>query len=130
MERQFEFLAGKKISRLSFDFAVVIELFDKSLNATIRIEQEMSFLEAGKSVVVNPGNAESAAPLLRLFGAEVKTAEAKQDGTLVVEFHQDRSLVVSPHPKYEAWELFANNGIKVVCMPGGELAIWERIARG
>jgi len=44
-------------------------------------------------------------------------------GTLTVAIGEHR-MVVAPHQDFEAWQINADDGTLVVCMPGGGLSTW------
>lgn len=127
-DREFTFLTGKKITRFCFDYSIFIECFAESLNTTIRIEQEIQFRDNQKLFTISPGKMESVSPLLGLFQEAIEFAEVNE-GALSVGFSGNRYLTVAPHSNYEAWELYSNNGLKVICLPGGKLSLWEPIKR-
>ncbi|MCA8990318.1 MAG: hypothetical protein KDA78_21915, partial [Planctomycetaceae bacterium] len=54
-------------------------------------------------------------------------AKGFKDGRLQIRFSTNTVLSVDADPQFEAWELVSNkaNGMRVVAMPGGELAIWS-----
>ncbi|PKV82631.1 hypothetical protein BX283_0071 [Streptomyces sp. TLI_146] len=65
------------------------------------------------------------ADALGLFGRAVTEATAFKDGRLLVEFDQGARLTVAPDADFEAWNITGPGALRVVCMPGGELAIWR-----
>jgi Family of unknown function (DUF6188) len=65
-------------------------------------------------------------PLAALVGRTVSTASA-DDGTLLLTFNDGSLLRCNPDPRYEAWEVVGGDPQSlVVCLPGGELAIWDK----
>jgi hypothetical protein len=64
-------------------------------------------------------------PVLDIVGKEVKSV-ATAEGTLVLNFTDGGSLRCPPDDRYEAWEVVGGSPEHlVVCMPGGELAVWD-----
>ncbi len=61
---------------------------------------------------------------LRLLHDEVCDAVAFKTGVLRVRLSSGRELWVAPDDRYEAWETSGPGTAKLVCMPGGELAVW------
>jgi hypothetical protein len=59
-----------------------------------------------------------------LEGDRVGSAEAHDDGTLVIVFASGAELRVGPSPDYESWTVTGPGGMRVVCLAGGELAVW------
>jgi hypothetical protein len=35
------------------------------------------------------------------------------------------TIAVPPDERYEAWQVRADNGLLMVCVPGGDVAIWK-----
>jgi hypothetical protein len=60
----------------------------------------------------------------RLTGV-LREAHATADGTLQLDFESGSSIRAFADPDYEAWSVVGVDGFRVVCMPGGELAVWS-----
>ncbi|MEV0358024.1 DUF6188 family protein [Nocardia sp. NPDC050697] len=54
----------------------------------------------------------------------ITAATVDPAGVLTVDFDSATRLVVPPDADYEAWTLAGPDGYRVVCLPGGELAVW------
>jgi hypothetical protein len=57
-------------------------------------------------------------------------AFAAEEGALHIRFGEDAAIVVEADAQYEAWQLLfsdAGQELRVVCTPGGELAIWSPV---
>jgi uncharacterized protein DUF6188 len=63
--------------------------------------------------------------LRELIGHTVTEATTDKSGTLHVAFDNNARLRIDPDTSYEAWTVSGPHGMLVVCMPGGELAIWD-----
>lgn len=74
--------------------------------------------------VEEPQSLPGLALLLPLLNEEVRSAAVAPDGTLTVAFGAGVLRCV-PDEKYEAWEFTKESGAMVICMGGGELAIWS-----
>jgi hypothetical protein len=97
-------------------------------NFAIRIAQPF-LLKAGESQQrLSPDNLGHLRIALGVLGKTVAEAIAFQsDGTLELSFTDGNMLVVPAHPLYEAWDLYSSTthgALKIVCMPGGQLAVW------
>jgi hypothetical protein len=57
---------------------------------------------------------------------QVVDAVADKRGELVITLAGDLVLRSPPSQEYEAWNVTGPDGFRVVSMPGGELAIWDR----
>ncbi|MGE2736061.1 DUF6188 family protein [Mycolicibacterium vaccae] len=82
---------------------------------------------AGEHISLSPEEDadEAFRPIYELVGETVQDAVADDSGTLRVRFRNGTQLEVPPDEEYEAWNVSGPNGALVVCMPGGELAIWS-----
>src|SRR5215469_12092756 len=118
-------LTGRSVSRCYVDFALGLCFFSDGPATKIRIEGRISLLSNGQEISANPNDPSSLGPLLILFGKSVTAAEAVKDGTLRIAFEGGLVLRVDADDKYEAWELVADDGLKLVSSPGGQLAYWK-----
>jgi len=58
------------------------------------------------------------------IGSTFTTFAISDEGTLSFVVGEAR-VELPPHPKYEAWDIAGPDKQLVVCLPGGQLAIWE-----
>lgn len=79
---------------------------------------------ANGAAVDEPQSLLGLALLLPLLNEEVQSAAVAPDGSLAVTFAAG-ALTCLPGDAYEAWEFRTESGALVVCMPGGDLAIWS-----
>ena len=116
-------LVGQSVERLCIDFAVTLMLGG---GFELRIEQPFVIQGAdGSEVLVVPeGDPDRLAPVLGLARSQVRAAVAFKDGHLEVSFSDGSHLGVPADEGFEAWELVGRDGLRVVCLPGGELAVW------
>jgi hypothetical protein len=112
------------VTRVSFDYALIFRI---GTDASFRIETDVVLTAAdGSSVPFRSASADvPAADLVGLFRKSVTKAWASDDGKLTIQFSGGVTLTATPDPDYEAWEIIAENGFRVICMPGGKLAIWD-----
>lgn len=91
----------------------------------ITIEGDFTVTLDGETHTVQPESlAATGAILPRLLHQPVRSAAVADDGTLALEIG-DAVVTVPPSAEYEAWNYVADDGRRVVCMPGGELAVWS-----
>ncbi|MGH7425947.1 MAG: DUF6188 family protein, partial [Candidatus Methylomirabilales bacterium] len=64
------------------------------------------------------------ASVVGLARGEVVKAEAFKDGHLEISFSDGTHLGVPADEGFEAWEFVGPGGLRTVCLPGGELAVW------
>jgi hypothetical protein len=115
---------GCELTRVSFDYAVTL-LVDP--NTKIRLATNVVLTGAdGTSVPFRSGGADMpTADLVGLLHQDIAQAWVSDDGVLTIRFADDATLRATPDPDYEAWEIAGENGFRVICMPGGKLAIWD-----
>ncbi len=119
-------LAGRTVSRFLIDNVLCIEFIDPDREyVTITLEQEFHLEVNRKNYVLSPKIPTEFGPVFFLRHNLVKDALAFKDGTLKLEFIDGDKLSIVAHPKYEAWGIAGDRGLRIVCMPGGDLAIWK-----
>lgn len=121
-------LDGFQVSRCCLDFGFVInidvdgEFFEIRIGATLQLKPG----EAGEVLWTDPeSDPAGTAPAFRLVHETVTRAVAHKDGALEMWFSDGSRLWVDPDPDYEAWTAVGPGGLRLVSMPGGELAIWQ-----
>ncbi|MEZ0095741.1 DUF6188 family protein [Streptacidiphilus sp. EB129] len=115
---------GCTLTRISFDYALTL-LVDPDTQFRLQANVKLSDTD-GTSVTFHPGGADVPADrLVRLLHKDIAKAWSSDDGVLTIQFACGAKLMATPDPDYEAWEIVADDGLRVICMPGGELAIWD-----
>ncbi|MGB8939686.1 MAG: DUF6188 family protein [Streptomyces sp.] len=119
---------GLEVSQLRIDHTLTLRL---GPDAWITIETPAHLKRAGETLPstaspthIDPGT-QNVGPALALFGASLVSALAFDDGRLVLDFAGGARLLAGPDPDYEAWNVGDAEGLKIVSLPGGELAIWS-----
>lgn len=75
---------------------------------------------------LSPGSSIALVDHLRvLLDQTVTTAIAEDSGALSIKFFDGNLLWIEPDESYEAWNVTGPHGMRVVCMPGGHLAVWN-----
>lgn len=120
-------LQGKRVSRCFLDHAFGIQfLLDSESEIAIKIEGIFLFKRDNKEYQLSSNeDPEVLCPAFSVLHKVVKKAIICANGDLELEFMNGSSLKVTPEYEYEAWEVTSSNGLRVVCAPGGKLAIWE-----
>ena len=114
-------LTGATWTQVSIDSSLVLA---SAHDDQLRIESPFRVTSGGATVDVDPEQFDGQAdPVPSLLGA-VSAADASDDGTLVLVIGSAR-LEVRPDDDVEAWSLVRADSSRVVCMPGGELAVWS-----
>lgn len=111
------------VIRCIVDHAFSIQIASDSCSLTLQIENEFGISHGAQVYHCEPENVDSLVPALYLRDKAVKKITAMKSGALNVEFENDY-LQVKPGESFEAWQLYSDDGLRIICMPGGELAIW------
>lgn len=117
-------LAGRTIESLLIEYTVVVRL----TGGYVLVVESPLVLTTGDSTTEvdpadDPGDVENS--LRWLVGMTVASSPAEPSGALTVVFDEGTRLTVAVDPDYEAWHVAGPDGSLVVCMPGGQLAIWD-----
>jgi Family of unknown function (DUF6188) len=113
------------VSRLTVDYGLTLEFHGAEQYTAIRIEGAFKLMSQRESILLNTEDLSRLGPALALFGQVVRSAQADVNGTLTIVFADGHILSVEPDPKYEAWDYVGPKGSRVVCTPGGKVAIWQ-----
>ncbi|WP_420162368.1 DUF6188 family protein [Nocardiopsis sp. CNT-189] len=117
-------LEEQSIIRVCFDSAVTILTGG---GHQVSLEAEIELLTPGNGAVVlepdSPGPA--ALHIIRLVGDTMSTARTEGDGSLRIVFESGVELTAPPDTHYESWSVVGPSGGRAVCMPGGEIAVWD-----
>jgi hypothetical protein len=89
----------------------------------LTIECPITVTRAGATDVDEPHSQLVLMTLLGLLNQAVE-ATIDDDGQLTMRFAEGTTLTAPPDDRYEAWQLRDHAGLLIVCMPGGDLAIW------
>jgi hypothetical protein len=110
-----------------FDFAVSLQVRDQSDSWVLRIEQIIALVSNdGHEQIVEPeGEIRQLYPILHYLRRAVASISAFKDGSLEVVMSDGDRIRVSADSDFEAWELAGPSGVRIVSMPGGELAVWR-----
>ena len=120
---------GLAVTRVVVDFQFGLVL-DAGCTVSIGGLGTLSWTSEGRTpgtAELRPASQEVAAGLT-LFGARVMSAVAFKSGVLRLAFSSGCLLRVTPDPVFEAWTATAPDGLLVVCMPGGPLAVWQPLS--
>jgi Family of unknown function (DUF6188) len=120
-------VTGQQITRVCADYSSVGLLVSNGIY--IDIEVPFTYLSPnGDANVLDPdGVAVDLSPILRLRRLGATECVAFKDGRLDLRFEDGSQVHVPIHPEFEAWGISGTGdaaGLRVVSMPGGELAIW------
>jgi hypothetical protein len=96
----------------------------------IAIEQPFALERAGDGTteVGWPDDMAAVAPVLALLHGGVEAAVAFKDGRLELRLAGGACLRVAAGEDFEPWTLVGPGGLRLVSVPGGELAVWSPTA--
>ena len=119
-------LEGREVTQCRVDLAMTFLLGDSDDPCYLTIEQLFRLRMPGKLelVIVLDGPAEALGPALALLRRSVSQAIAHKNGDLEIEFADGIGLFVPATARFEAWNLVGPEGMRIVSLPGGELAVW------
>ncbi|MEU4235903.1 DUF6188 family protein [Actinoplanes sp. NPDC026619] len=120
--RQLDLLIGQKLEYVRLDHTIVL-----SLSGGNQVVIEAPALLSGPNgpFAVEPG-VTSSDVLAMLLGDVVHGARARESGELAICFAGGAELLVGPDADFESWAIVGPDGLLVVCLAGGELAVWGR----
>jgi Family of unknown function (DUF6188) len=121
-------LAGEQITRVCVDYASVGLLASNGIYVDIEVPFNYSRPSGIERTLDPDGDAVNLAPVLRLRRLGVTECLAFKDGRLDVKFDDGTRLQVPMDLEFEAWGVSGQGGaagLRIVSMPGGELAIWR-----
>lgn len=94
----------------------------------IRIEEPFTVTDATGSVFCDPGEAGAVGPITDFYGKTVTRARVYKDGSMRLEFADDRTLAVPAGAHYEAFQVTGSwsdgEPWRLISLPGGGLAEW------
>ncbi|MGV9411370.1 DUF6188 family protein [Nocardia sp. NPDC003693] len=90
----------------------------------IRVESELVVHRAAGSVSHRLAGETRVDDLAEAVHGVIVTATVESDGELRIDLDTGHRLVVEPDRFFEAWTVTDPGRYLVVCMPGGELAVW------
>lgn len=118
-------VSGQSVTDQQVDYTVS---FLTSGGFEFRIEGAFSMRDAtGKPAEANAedGRDTRTAAVGTLTGSTLTAASVADDGTLRVCLQDGRVLTAAADEQFEAWTIAGPDGLKIACLPGGELAVWS-----
>lgn len=119
-------LRGAKITACCFAFEVELHLTLEDRLWTLQLAQPFVVVAPSglEDVVVPEGEPARLAPALRLVHQFVTDVFASKDGALELRCRDGTRLQVPAGEAFEAWTMTGPDGVRLVSLPGGQLAIW------
>jgi hypothetical protein len=118
--RPLHLLAGQKLEYVRLGHAIVLSF---SGGQQVVIETVAQLTGPGGRVDVEPGENPSDA-IAMLLGDVVRTARTRDTGELLLTFGSGSELLVGVDADFESWAVTGPDGLLIVCLARGELAVW------
>lgn len=118
-------LVGRTLVRVSFGTGVRLD-FDGTHSPELTVECPLR-ITSDRPWTGEPVSAGAADRLLPLLFSAVRSADIDSAGGLTIAVGSVQ-IHVSADDSYEAWQLRRDDGMLVVSMPGGDLAVWTATA--
>jgi hypothetical protein len=109
--------------RVQVDYAFTVSTTD---DYSFRIEEPFVFVDvAGREHALVPeGDPAGLAVALVVARTRLSIARAFDDGRLELHFCDGSEILVSSSERFEPWVMTGPDGLMLVSVPGGELAVW------
>lgn len=121
MERVNLRLHGRTIDTVSYGYLIRLGI---SGGYELQVESRMELKGSDGASVLVDADATGSDQLSSLIGCSIVEAVAAEAGSLDVIASSDVRLHIGPGEDFESWTLTGPGGIRVVSLPGGELAKW------
>ena len=110
--------------RVQVDYALSLLTSDGYI---FRIEQPLTLTngDGHQHLLIPEGDPAKLAPALELARTAMTVANAFDDGHLELAFGNGATLKVLSGEDFESWEACGPEGLKLVAVPGGGLAVWR-----
>lgn len=120
-------LDGALLQGIRSDQAVVLDVSNAGQRFEIRIEQQFQLRDPSGTVswVEAQGDSTALDEAIEPFRTHILGGIAHKDGALELRLSEGVEIWVAPDPDYEAWTVAGDSGLKIVALPGGELAVWR-----
>jgi Family of unknown function (DUF6188) len=116
-----DLLIGQRLEYVGLGAVLVLSFTDGS---QVLIESLAHLDGPDGRVDVEPGDHHSFDVLALLLGDVVRAAWTRGDGELRISFGRGSELVVGVDADVESWAVAGRNGVLMVCLAGGEVAVW------
>jgi hypothetical protein len=118
--KQFVPLAGRSLIQFCVGSGVRLDL-EGSPHYEITIESPLTI--AGTNIERADATSVEVLAVLRELLMKPVSSVSEHQGQLSVVF-ESVTINVPSDDNYEAWQIRADDGLLIVCVPGGELAVW------
>ncbi|CAM4301809.1 DUF6188 domain-containing protein [Nocardia ninae] len=119
-------IVGQQVADVIVGFTATIRLGSPN-GFELQIEGDVTFgTHAGNRRQATAGEyADISSELESLVGSTVTRADASEVEGLSLGFDSGATIHVPVHDRYESWGVAGLDHSRVICLPGGEFAIWS-----
>ena len=117
-------LLDHRVTQLVFDEgALALQTWSLDGSANVRLGAPFTLRSAGGGErSLDPADTEGMSPTLGLLRRELRSLTVTRAGVLAVGFRDGAEIIVTPHPRLEAWQVQGAGvleGMSYRCPPGG-----------
>jgi hypothetical protein len=118
-------LLAQRVSRFQVDTQLTLEFFDRpDEETTVWVSGKFNLELDRRERLLSAEQRDTVSPVFALLNRTVQSALAYKNGTLEITFTEGGKLSVTADSNYESWGVTGVRWLRIVCMPGGELAVW------
>lgn len=119
-------MTGRQMTQCCVDYAVTFRFSEAEGSFDLRISEPFVLRRASGEHLLRPEDDPTGmGPALSLLHQTVTEAVAFKAGRLELTFSDGSVVKVPVRQDYEPWELVGPGGVRVVSLPGGDLAVWR-----
>ncbi|WP_328472574.1 DUF6188 family protein [Actinoplanes sp. NBC_00393] len=119
---KFDLLAGRRLETVRLGHAIILGFTG---GHELLIEADAHLDGPGGRIDVVPGDDPSDA-VATLLGDVVRSAYTRDTGELEIIFDSGWRLLVDADADVESWAVAGPDGVLIVCVARGEVAVWGR----
>lgn len=108
------------------DFSIAFQIDHILGDFELRISGAFSYKSRIGAGMIDPdAHPEDLGPILRSARSGLLKGRVGSDGHLELQFGDGMLVDVPTSDEYEPWQIVSSSGLRVISMPGGQLAIWQ-----
>ena len=129
LREQLAIISGRRLSQFSIAINGIRLAFwgeeAGTVSREILIEHPtILFTHPGQVAIAHAPDSDAvAAALLSVLNRRASEITLTS-GHLIISFETGLTLKVEPDQRYESWQISSDDGLLIVCTPGGDLTIW------
>ena len=116
-------IESARITQFLIDHALAIRFQIDMQRTILRIENDFYLYTGDVPQPVDLSKKTEVGSVLMLYNMAVTDFSIRDNGRLEVAIGDEYRLLIDPHPEQTAWQILADSGLRVACMPHGQLSI-------